>query len=511
MTKSMKYHYPAEFIVPTYVPYDVGPIGYAFETEFERQEVPIGLQLSDMLEGILTVGGTTTQRFLTNFNLVYETAMAEGNYLIITTSPEWRRLLDLIPEACVLRLGEDFTINIMDPERAELSEYATILTQVFAQALQLTRSGIERLSQSIITLLTGSNIPDINELKSNLESKSVEPRGFINKEMDTIFQFLQNMSYGPVSRIFGETMIPFNQFMHKITVIEIDLKVQQQLHFFLLCLLAKVIICGRTHQNQHCMVLVDIADSLVPLDPKFYKTRETEQYFLDWVRRLKRNNIGLHLSIQIPSRFPTIILNTFKTILAHQITAYEDVKITRNLLQFLPDQMVHSNLRHDNYQVEYLKTLTPNMYILKRVDIPNAFPVQIPEFNFSGTHVWTSTEIQSRIASTFSGWSEPPSMEKTTIEKDFGLDTPIILKVLSLLEEYPELGKQGFLSALNSDPEIALDMPQFERLLHKLVAYNYIVMTEHEDGRGHRHHSYQLIEKGQQAYYVYLEELRRAH
>ena len=36
LTKSMEYHYPAEFIVPTNISYDIGPIGKAYETEFEQ-------------------------------------------------------------------------------------------------------------------------------------------------------------------------------------------------------------------------------------------------------------------------------------------------------------------------------------------------------------------------------------------------------------------------------------------------------------------------------------------
>ncbi len=504
----MEYHYPAEFIVPTYVPYDIGPIGHAVETEFERPEMPVGLQFHDMLQGILVTGGTASQRFLTNFRLAYETAIAEGNYLIITTNSEWRRILDLVPDACVLRVGEDLTINILDPEETELSEYATILTQAFTQIFYLSQLGAEHLLQSIMTILHSPQTPVLEDLLSNLESKIIEPRGHAGKELSMVFQFLRNMGYGPASRAIGSTNIPFARLMRRITIIELDLKVQQQLRFFLFCLLAKALAYSHTYPHQNCMILVDIADFLTPIDPYHPKIREIEPYFLDWIRRFRENGLGLHLSIQIPGRIPVTILNSFKTILAHQITSFQDIKVIRDLLQFLPDRMVHSNLRHDNYQVEYLKTLPGDIFILKRPDISNAFPVRLLKFDFSITHRWDVMELQDRIHLVFPEWVRPQPVPRTLIEKDFGQDTPIVLKILSLLEEYPELGKQGFLSSLNSDPEIDLDMLQFDRLLHKLVQSNYIIANEWEDARGRRHYSYQLKEKGEQAYYEYLREIQ---
>ena len=161
ITKSMEYHYPAEFIVPTNVPFDVGPVGKAFETEFERPEMDIGLQLHHMLQGILMAGGSARERFFTNFKLVYEGVIAEGNYLILTTSKEWRRLLDVIPEACVFRLGADLTVNPLDPEDADPSAHTTLLTQAFAQAFNLPRLAFERILEIIQTCLMHEILPRV--------------------------------------------------------------------------------------------------------------------------------------------------------------------------------------------------------------------------------------------------------------------------------------------------------------------------------------------------------------
>jgi len=127
VTKSLPYHYPAEFITPTRIAYDVH-LGKAFETEFQKAEVPIGLLSQDMVRGMLVVGGTLQQRFQTNAALILAAAKRGMNYLVLTNNPQWRRLLDYLPEACLFRLGEDLICNPLDPENSEIIDYVQLLT-----------------------------------------------------------------------------------------------------------------------------------------------------------------------------------------------------------------------------------------------------------------------------------------------------------------------------------------------------------------------------------------------
>jgi len=502
----MEYHYPAEFIVPTNIPFDIGPLGYTVETEFEHQEVPVGLQLQHMKLGFLVMGGNKASRFNTNFRIVYEAAMAEINYLIITTNKEWRHLLPLFENVKLFRLGSDLTLNILDPEGIELSEYANIITQTFAQVLHLSRAGVESLMQSLIAVLTSPHQPVIEDLIAHLENKSYEPRSLANREIGTVFQFLQNLQLGEAGKVMAGTIIPFEQLMQGVTVLEINLETEQQIQFFQLCILAKILAYSITHQTQKTMVLIDNADLLVLLDPQYYKVREIEIYLRDWFQQLKGNNIGIHLSLATPSRFPSFILNTFETLLAHQIISYQDIRVVRDLLQFLPDRMVHSTQRHDNYQIEYLKTLPSNRLIMKRIDIANAFPMDVPKFEFSVSQLWDSEAIQARIRAHFSDWSHPVQIAHTLLEQDFGTQISLVIEIIYILASYAKLGKQALLSALNADPAIDLGMIELERLLHKMVQNNYLVATEWVDAHNHRYTSYQLTEKGRQAYNDYLND-----
>lgn len=515
ITKSMDYHYPAEFIVPTNVPFDIGPIGKAFETEFEQEEVPIGLRLEDMLNGLLVVGGTPEERHLINFKLVFEAVISEVNYLVVTSNKEWRRILDVVPESCVLRLGEDLTINPLDPETdlqdpTQVNAYATALAEAFAQVFYLSRLGIERLLEILHTcLIEADSVPDLEKLKEKLTDQLKEPRAPAKNELYAVLQFVQNIAYSKTGLIFGETVIPFNQLMRGVTVIEVDAMTQQHLQFLLFCLLVKMLSYGHDHPDQQCAVLIDQADELVSLPPDIYKSREIEPYLLDWTRRFRRAGIGLHLSVQTPSRFPRDVMNPFQTIISCKVTAWEDVKLMSNLLQLLPDRLVHSRERLNNYQEEYLKTLPLNTFILKRSDINNAFPVQTLPFDLSETHLWDSAEIQERLRITYRGWQRPDLEIRPVLEMNFGRDVGVVQQILSLLTEYPQLGKQGLLSSLNSAPEIELDMNDLNHLLYRLVDLDYIATSEWSDGRGHLHNSYQLKEKGERIYQAYLADLRQ--
>ena len=511
LTKSMEYHYPAEFIVPTNISYDIGPIGRAYETEFEQQEIAVGLRLDDLLQGVLVAGGTATQRFLLNFKIAYEAAITEESYLIITTNHEWRRMLDLIPQACVLRVGTDLTLNPLDAEGGDVVEHVTTLSQAFAQAFYLSRLGQESILESLVTLSEGHHAdpPDLEDLKASLENRMASTRGVLGGELGAVYQALMNMGYGSLSRIFGKTNIPLDQLLSGVTILELDPLPQQDLQFIMLIVLAKLLSFSKTHPTR-MMVLLDSMDALLPHDPRSVKVRETEHYLLDWIRHFKSYNKGIQISLGTPSRAPQIILDAFQTTLAFKITSYEDVHAICNSLQFLPDRMVHLRERHDNYQIEFLKTQPGDICILKRVDIPNAFPVRILPPDFARTHIGEVPELQERVRLFFPAWEAPQLISRVALERNFrGHDILLAQRTLSLLREYPDLGTSGLFSSLRTSPEYELELVDLEAVLNRLVQLSYLAVIERDDGHGHSHKSYQLRERGLDALRENLEELNR--
>ena len=509
LSKSLGYHHPAEFIVPTKIYYDVGPIGRAYETENLRDEVPAGLLAHDMRKGVLVAGGTVEQRFRTNTKLVHETVKNGGNYLIITANPEWRRLLDLIPNAQVFALGNDLTYNPLDAENNDYGEYAAILTQAFSQTFQLSTWAYEEIKELIFESFADKENPELFDLKEKIESIILEPRTDVYKELRTVQKFLANANRDKMGLIFGQRTIPFNVLTKGCNIIELNVGIQDQLQFIFLCILAKTLAYAHNHPDQKFMVLVDFGDFLISSEPHNYKTQQQRSYFLEWVQRFRQNNVGLHLSLQALSHFPPEALHNIQTVLAHKITPYNDVQIMRDLLQLLPERIVHSRkARHANHQIEYLKNLPTNQIILKRPDITRPFTVIIMGLDFRNTHVWTPEEIRARVKRILPGFIMPEPDQRPLLERDFPRNTKIVRDLLSLLQEYPALGTTALLSSLNSDPQNDLDKPELELVLGRLQMNGYVRMAESEY-RGRQRYTYEITDKGRELYMNYLRLLKR--
>lgn len=513
LTKSMPHHLPAEFIEPTKVPHDI-PLGKVFSTEFQQIEVAAGLQSQNLVEGVLVVGGTAQDRFLTNNKIVLGAAEQGMNYLVITTNPQWRCVLDLLPSACLFRLGQDLVWNPMDPEDMhEIVDYCTLLMQVFAQLFSLSELGCQLLSRAIFTCMENPReIHDFDFLAARLEQMASAPSydpSLSSKDLGLVLRFLENIRLGNMGGMLGAVNLPFRELLEGVNIIELDLSSHKFLHFLILCILAKTIAYTRDHPDQKLMILVDSGDLLAPHDLYSQRIHDLNDYFLEWVRRLHEYSwLGLHLSLQTPSRFLPVVLQLFPNILAHRITPYDDVRLMRDLLQLLSDKIVHSQgVRQENWEYQYLKTLPPNRLIVKHPSIDNGFPVERTPLDLSWTHQWTAWEIQSRLTAYILSWRSPNPDQRPILERDFGRDTHIILKILQLLLEYPSLHITGILSAVNTSPSIDLDRPMLDRLLHRLVSLNYISSNEWDDGRGHQHRSFQIVEKGRTVYQDYLDAM----
>jgi len=511
-TKSIPHHFPAEFIVPTVIPHDLR-LGRAFEPEFQQREVLAGFITQDLLKGVLVTGGTTQERFMANTKLVYTAAEHHMNYLIITTNPEWRRMLDYLPTACLFRMGEDLIWNPLDSkeiDNTEINEYAHLLMQVFAQLFHLSAPSCQILLGVICSCLeTQDTVADLDILTGKIQDLISTTKSSIINELTSVYKFLENIRFGRMITMLGPTNISLKKLVQGVNILEMDLKSHINLQFLVLCLLAKILAYSRTSSNLHLMVLVDFADILMPHDPQTPEARNAEQYLLEWIRDFRDYDGGLHLSLQTPSRFSKVLLNNIPNILAHRTASYEDNKYLQDVLQFLPPQMVlNREVRHDNWEPDYLKELPRDLLIMKHPNINNGFPIHLTALNFSLTHLCSPEEIQTRLKQFFPEWVAPAPDTRTVLERDFGRDVPVVTAIISLLNEYSELGVTALLSSLNTKPQTEVDGPILETLLAKMVQLNYLVPNSWDDGRGHNHNTYQLNDKGRIVNANYNEALR---
>lgn len=505
--KSIASHPAAEFNTPTKLSFDF-QIGQTWETECEGKERPVGLYFADLQKGLLVVGGTTEQRFLTNLKIVYESLIQEKNYLIITTNPAWRRLLDLWPTACVLRLGDDLTVNPMDSENT--ADYLEILSEAFAQTFHLSNLGFKQLQNEVKACMSDTHsTPTLAHLKDKLQTKLMDSRAGSNIELETICQFLQSIEYNKIATVMGGTMIPIEDLLKRTTILEIDLEGHLEIQFLSLCLIAKVLAHVWTHPKQEGLLLIDIEDYIAPIGQQNYRVREAAPYLLNWIRIFKKREMGLHLSLPFPSQLDFDLLKTFEVVLAHKLTFDEDMRLMYDLLQFSQDQQVHSQARKVNWQPQYLKKLKPNMLMTKLHSKADPFPIERIAEDLNGTHIWIPEELQHRLNQYMPTWKQPQPKPRSQIEQNFGERTPIVLSLLALLMQYETLSNQGLLSALNSDPRRELDMEDLNKILSVLVKEDYIVPNEWDDGYHHQHYSYQLKGRGRELYENHLETLKK--
>ena len=511
LTKNIPHDLPVEQVVPRTVPHDM-TLGKAFDTEFQKNEVAVGFNSQDLLKGILVTSGTMEGRFQTNTKLVHAAAGQGMNYLVITNNPEWRCMLKIMPTACLLRLGEELIWNLLDPDGSESIEYALLLMQAFAQLFHLSANGCQWLLGGINNCLVENQreIADLGVLADRIGDLTSGANSGMTRELGVVYKFLNNIRLGKISTMLGATNIPLDNLVQGVNIVEIDVKNQKHLQFLTLCLLAKILAFSRNNLDQMFMVLVDMGDVLVPLDPLSQSARDTEQYLLEWVRRFRElSNIGLHLSMQSPSRFTKVVLSGFPNVLVHRTISYEDIRRIQDLLQFLPDNVVFSKgVRHENWARESLKRLPPNRLFMKHPNINNGFTVDITPLDLPTTRKCTPEEIIARLKNFFPDWSPVTPDKRSVLERNFPRNIKVVSDLLSLLFDYEKLSTRALLSSLNSSPEIDLDMPTLDHLLFRLVDYDYLVRVEWVDRRWHQHFSYKLTDKGATVYRDYVEVLR---
>jgi len=358
-------------------------------------------------------------------------------------------------------------------------------------------------------LHTQREIADMGLLAEKIGNLLSDVNPGMTRELGVVYKFLTNLRLGKISTMLGATNIPLQNLVQGINILEIDVKNQKHLQFLTLSLLAKILAYSRSNLDQKVMVLVDIGDVLVPLDPLSQSARDAEQYLLEWVRRFRElGNVGLHLSIESPSRFTKVVLNSFPNILAHRTTSHEDIKRIRDLLQFLPDNVVFSKgVRHENWARESLKRLPPNRLFMKHPNINNSFSMDLVPLNLNLSRSSSSEEIRARLKKFFPDWTPTAPDTRPVLEQDFPRNSKVVSALISLLRDYDKLTTTSILASLNSSPEIDLDKPILDRLLFRLIEFGYLIRAEWADRRRHRHFSFQLTDKAKKVYKDYLDVL----
>ncbi len=504
--KSMPYQYPVEFIVPTNLESEIGPLGNTIETEFLHEELPIGLREDDMRNGVIVVGSNILERFLTNAKIVYESVKKNIPYIIISSNKNYRRLADFIPTMKIFRLGEDISIGPLDTEGVPAENYIPF----FIEMLRLSVNFSDEIVAAISTMLKNvyemyGNSPAMNSFTDELWNGVMAPEISYKErnEFNAVYKYIDNLLSGETTRMIANTKKNIYEIVSDApALIEIDVNDKRSRRFLIFLILIKIITLSKFLNYRDFMILIDDGDLIFGMEqPKLYIGRNDDPHFslLNWMSTLRRNDIGIHTSIQYPSLIIPQILSNFLNIIVHRTHSFEESQALRSLLNlsFRPREEgtteTYSEKRKYQYQYEYLRVMEEGEALLNRPDVKSCFPIMFDYLNFDETHVLKDEEIQERLKMFYPDWDFGPIFvpERSAIERSFHQYAEHVKNILSIATEYDEIMYGSIQSATGIEDEV------LRVLLHKLIQLRFLIQSQEVLGVTRRN-TYKITELGVQ-------------
>jgi len=482
--KSQKYEYPAEFIVPTNLEFEIGPLGNTFETEYLQEELPIGLREHDMRKGIIVSGSDSLQRFLTNTKIVYESVKKDIPYIIITNNKNYRRLADYIPTIKIFRLGEDISIGPLDTEGVPAEKYIPYFIEMLKLAVNFGDDIIAAISTKLKNVYEAyGTSPSLNAFMDELWGGVVSPdvNRLEQNEFNIVYKYINNLLTGESAKIILDTKYPIFEIVADApAIIEIDLSDKRTRRFLILLILIKILTLSRYLNYRDFMILIDEGD-LVFGTEREYRGRTDDPHFsmLNWIDTLRKNDIGIHISIQYPTLILSQILSNFQNIIVHRTHSFEESKALRSLLNmsFRPKEdgsAAYSEKRKYQYQYEFLRVMEDNTALFNRPDTKACFPIVFDYLDFDKTHILEDHEIQRRLTLFYPDWDTTPiqTPEKSAIERNFRQYSENIKEILIIISDYEEMMFTAIQSATMIEDSV------LKILLHKLVQLRYLIQSQ---------------------------------
>ena len=424
--KIIKPVYPAEFISPLTIESDI-IIGHSIEPEGmidNEKQIPVGFTIDQLRkENLLVVGEDYEERKNTNLRLIYEAVKNGLKYVILTTSKDYRCLPMLLGEdkVKILRLGKDFSIDVMSQGAISTDEYNSLLILAFYLG-----GLIEKINSTAVTLLLQRVYEDpaqrglqplIEQANNLLESElSRSDKITIENIRNTIAAIMKDDTYSALS--IDSTDLAMLIQNTNVIVIEYNFKVHLNaiLQAFLIL---KILTCG---YKGHIVIHLPYAQDIL-------YDRAKEKQGLDlFMRLLKRKRITLHASTNKPASLDRSILQYFSCIVVHKIRKEEDLQVVADILKLEENaEGYYSQARHKLAQKSFLVWLGPGEFLMYRPDISSAIPGVRADIKY------TLDIISDEYLDITSRSVELEISKGTILETEFGSDAKDAAKILTWL------------------------------------------------------------------------------
>ncbi|MHA1786012.1 MAG: hypothetical protein ACTSVY_03410 [Candidatus Helarchaeota archaeon] len=397
ITKSMKSHPPAEFTVPTHLPFDL-PIGYSIETETMNIEHVVGLQVSDLFSNIVIMGGNSSERFHVISRILRDTCEKDFCTILLTTSHKYRNLLDIIPTLRIIRLGTDSALKIFQSGISQNGEYLTLLTEFIAAMFNLSSSGSQHLERILFDFqeMGEESLTAFFEYLDTILSDMERQLHYSDRDSYKAIKWLfNNLNVGKGVQVFGGPQIPMYKLIKQPIIIEIPFDGEIKKRFTTYLLLIKILSSIQNLNYRGGLVFIEDARVLQEISSaNRFGNEQLNNCLEKIIRQFNENGFGFLFDVPRPSVLKESLLGLFSTFISYKLGAGE-VKHVAKFLQlkgFQESKMTPRRLY--SYQHDWLINLEHNSCLMKMPMHPECFPVVTPLVKgLSEINTWTDEEI----------------------------------------------------------------------------------------------------------------------
>ncbi|MHC1591499.1 MAG: hypothetical protein ACXQS8_05395 [Candidatus Helarchaeales archaeon] len=376
MIKSIHHRPNADFIVPTSLPFNHGPIGHAWETSWQHPESPVGLLDSQLYRHVLITGDDPAKRHEISKILLDVLLKNQKKLIIITKNRSLRNLASKHEKLLVLRLGIDLSFNFLDNEIIDPTIYVTYITKIFEACYDLSPQTMVLLKNELndayrlsrdekpdLTMVSGAIFNQLKE-KTRMDFQTA-------REFQQIERLISTWHQGYLSRCFHDTSITMEKLLHQLPLlIEIDPHALHEHEIIGLYLLFKILLTAREQKTKDIVIFSDLAEIFKgePRHPCL-----THEAIFSLCHEI---NAGLIQTIpHLSTTYPSFLLARFRTLITGNVRDSIDLRILLPLLGIDPKN------RKQQPRITYLRSMEKSFFLYKRPDTLEAFPIKIEHSN----------------------------------------------------------------------------------------------------------------------------------
>ena len=462
----------AEFNTPTHLENFI-TIGKTINTEFLREEGPLGFKL-DQIDKLLITNGGSENRELLAMKIASELIKKGVPSIVFDFSGNCAKLIKYFEksryanEFLCFKLGSSFNINLFDSEIKYDPDNASYLNYFYD-------------AYTIAFKEQKKNVDSLKEIVSKNEQHSLSSITFDLQMMqkweksayyDDIYRFFSDFTQQSV--IFSDKLYEFEgkitpiEFLNNNKVVIVDVSILTDLEqkvFVTFVMLSKFIHYIKNF-SEYCAkkVIIPYADLFFDSDylDSAFDNRINYGKVDKFLDPLKQNGFGIILLANQIRYLHHNVFNYVDNIITFKATDKRDVADLKSQMNLQELKSVYSAKRNNTYQLEYLANMKGNEVIIKRKDVDQPFPGKIDFDDLNDTSPANYYEIVDYMKN--QGYNL-----KLTEEKILDNAKKTIFEMdLGVYSEFRDEIK-NCLAGIKSVDQIALNKNQINEALNKYV------------------------------------------